>query len=324
MTSVVRLSALGLAMFAALAAVPAAARAQTGPAPFSLGNLPQQSTPPPPSSDGPADLESNVGYIDGAIPMNQFRLRFDAAYDNNRPSRAEFFYAKPRLLGGKGPLFPDNSVDYQELTGYLEMLAVPGVASVFIEAPFRWVNPNFNPSEYGFGDVTGGFKWALWQEKDFIATFQLRGTVPTRAGPALGTNHYSLEPGLLFNQRLLDIVTVEGELRYWIPLGGSDFAGDVIRYGIGVSYGDHSEEYWLAPVAELVGWTVLGGKETVAFTPTDFGVINSAGETIVNAKLGLRAGLPGQIGDWYVGYGRCLTGDRWYRDVWRVEMRLRF
>src|SRR5439155_10838971 len=110
------------------------------------------------------------------------------------------------------------------------------------------------------------------------ATFQLRGTLPTRAGPALGTNHYSLEPGLLVNQRLLDILTVEGELRYWVPLGGSDFAGDVIRYGVGVSFGDRDDPYWLAPVAELVGWTVLNGKETVAFTPTDFGVRGAGGD----------------------------------------------
>ena len=97
--------------------------AQTTVAPFSAGNMPPPASPPS-ENDGPVDLESNVGYIDSAVPMNQFRLRFDAAYDSNRPSRAEYFYAKPRLLGGKGPLFPERNVDYQELTGLLEMLAV--------------------------------------------------------------------------------------------------------------------------------------------------------------------------------------------------------
>src|SRR5262245_15041233 len=37
---------------------------------------------------------SNVGYIDSAIPVDRFRLRYDAANDNNRPDRAEFFYAQ--------------------------------------------------------------------------------------------------------------------------------------------------------------------------------------------------------------------------------------
>ena len=34
------------------------------------------------------------GYVDFAVPITQFRLRFDAAYDDNRPDRAEFFYGK--------------------------------------------------------------------------------------------------------------------------------------------------------------------------------------------------------------------------------------
>ena len=60
-------------------------------------------------------------------------------------------------------------------------------------------------------------------------------------------------------------------------------------------------------------------------------VHNAAGETIVNAKFGIRAGF-GQ--DWsnkllnnselYVGYGRALTGDVWYKDIIRVEYQLRF
>src|SRR5262249_13954942 len=37
---------------------------------------------------------SAVGYIDPAIPLTQFRLRYDAAYRDNRPDRAEFFYPK--------------------------------------------------------------------------------------------------------------------------------------------------------------------------------------------------------------------------------------
>ena len=41
-----------------------------------------------------AMFDSSVGYIDTAIPGNVFRLRFDTAYNNNRPNRAEFFYAK--------------------------------------------------------------------------------------------------------------------------------------------------------------------------------------------------------------------------------------
>ena len=35
---------------------------------------------------------TNVGYIDSAIPRSNIRLRYDDAYGNNRPDRAEYFY----------------------------------------------------------------------------------------------------------------------------------------------------------------------------------------------------------------------------------------
>src|SRR5438874_1452518 len=55
---------------------------------------PTQSPAAPPGADesdsGFSVLYGRVGYIDSAIPTSQLRLRFDASYNNNRPSRAEF------------------------------------------------------------------------------------------------------------------------------------------------------------------------------------------------------------------------------------------
>ena len=61
------------------------------------------------------------------------------------------------------------------------------------------------------------------------------------------------------------------------------------------------------------------------------GVVESVGgQTIVNEKIGLRIGF----GDYrqagggsglndrhslYVGYGRAITGDHWYKDTFRLE-----
>ena len=45
------------------------------------------------------------------------------------------------------------------------------------------------------------------------------------------------------------------------------------------------------------------------------------GETILNAKFGVRVGFCDRA-DMYVGYGRPLTGDRWYENTVRVEFRL--
>jgi hypothetical protein len=52
-------------------------------------------------------------------------------------------------------------------------------------------------------------------------------------------------------------------------------------------------------------------------------ILQAAGDTIINAKLGARLRLA-NFGDIYAGYGRALTGDRWYRDIWRFEFRLFF
>jgi hypothetical protein len=34
--------------------------------------------------------------------------------------------------------------------------------------------------------------------------------------------------------------------------------------------------------------------------------------------------MRGEAQDVYVGYGHSLTGDRWYRDIFRLEYRLHF
>ena len=60
-------------------------------------------------------------------------------------------------------------------------------------------------------------------------------------------------------------------------------------------------------------------------------VERARGDTIVNAKLGVRAGFGDRCdtgwlsrSDLYVGYGRALTGEVWYKDIVRAEFRVRF
>jgi len=290
-----------------------------------LGNTPDSASSLSAGTEGeggPTSRDSGVGYIDCALPENQFRLRFDAAYDSNRPTRAEFFYPKGGATGPGLPR-PEARVDYQELRSYLE-LAPSCRFSGFVEAPCRFLNPEINQNTAGFSDMNAGFKYAFVYQPDWVATFQFRTYIPTGdSREGLGTNHVSLEPALLMNYRWSDWVTVESELRYWVPVGGTDFAGDVTRYGLGLTFGKRCPTgFWVTPVTEVVGWTVLGGKE-LAVTPTLTRVLDAAGDTIVNAKVGLRFGY-GLHTDFYAGYGRALTGDVWYKDTWRLEMRLRF
>lgn len=269
-----------------------------------------------------AAASSAVGYIDPALPISQIRLRADAAYDNNRPERAEFFYMNGGLPG------PEPRVDFQEVRSYIEYAATPRLSG-FIEVPVRFLNPTLNANHWGLSDIDFGAKYAARYSDTQIVTGQLRVYTPS-GNPTigLGTGHATIEPGILAYQRVTERLNLEGEFKAWVPIGGSSFAGNVIRAGVGTSYQVYgSERIRVLPVAEFVGWTVLNGQDT-SFPATN---VNAAGQTIVNAKVGVRTMLGKPVGnglmsraDVYAGYGRALTGDVWYKDIMRFELRVRY
>jgi hypothetical protein len=272
---------------------------------------------------GPTSRDSNVGYLDSAIPGNQFRLRFDAGDHDPSPARAEFFYAQAQPRGPGLPV-PDPAVNFQELTEYLEVAADERLSG-FVELPQRFLEPEINADHSGLGDMNAGVKYAFLYGPDLVATFQFRTYVPTGAASrGLGTHHVSLEPSFLFHKPLSDRFGLDGELRYWAPVGGTDFAGDVIRYGLGVHYDLwRTQNTQIVPVVEVIGWTVLGGKETVV-QPTGVATVqDAAGDSILNVKVGVHV-KSDSWWDLYTGYGRALTGNRWYDNIYRVELRLLF
>ena len=274
-------------------------------------------------TSGPTTSDSRVGYIDNAIPGTLFRLRYDDAFNDRRPTRAEFFYPKSAPQGPGLPE-PESRVDFQDISAYLEYAPTERIAA-FVELPVRFLNPEINANHAGFSDMNVGFKFAFLRDDESVSTFQFRVYAPTGAASrGLGNHHVSLEPAFLFYQRLTERLTGEAELRAWVPIGGTDFAGNIIRYGVGVSY-DHYKvcNVQFAPVAEFIGWTVLNGKTSVVLPSGDSFAESAAGQTIVNAKLGLRARF-GDRADFYSGYGRPLTGDRWYENIFRLEFRLFF
>ncbi|MGE3806964.1 MAG: hypothetical protein AB7K24_20060 [Gemmataceae bacterium] len=267
--------------------------------------------------------DSTVGYIDNAIPGNTLRMRYDTAYNSNRPSRAEYFYATKQPFG-PGLAFPEVSIDYQELLFYGEGLMTERL-SVFVELGTRFLDPTINPNSAGLGDTQAGFKYAFLYQPNRVGTFQLRTYSPTGASTrGLGTHHVSLEPGLLYYERI-DRLTLQGEFKYWIPIDGTDgFAGDVLRYGIGIGYDVvHNDRWWISPVTEFVGWTVLNGGTPVTLAPATVIFDDARGDTILNVKVGTRITYD-QNKQFYIGYGRALTGSHWYEDILRLEYRLTF
>ena len=279
------------------------------------------------------------GYIDWAMPRTQFRLRFDSGFNNNRPDRAEFFYAQCGCGGGPGPGVGgpaptvNGSVDYQDVRGYLE-IASGSRFSVFGELPVRFLQTSpasglggvqDTGDAEGISDVEAGFKYALSQDADHVFTFQLKTYIPTGdASRGLGTDHVSIEPGFLAQRRVNSRLDIFGELRDWIPVngstfGGQNFAGNVLRYGVGAAYSVvDTSDVRISPIVEFVGWSVLDGL--MLNTDRQIGAENvDAATTIVNAKAGLRTLFKDNGSTLYVGYGHALTGQRWYEDIVRVE-----
>ncbi len=329
----------------------------------------KKSKPPKPVSDSqmPTIQSVKVGYIDGAIIGSQIRIRFDAAFRDNATDRAEFFY--PRYQGvnnGPGPTSVLTDLNFQQL--YLQAEYAPSKRfSVFAEVPVRWIQPqltvgNVNPAltppfanvnEAGLSDLAAGFKLAAVASSNQYLTFQFQAYFPSgNASTGLGTNHYSVEPALLYYRRLSDRVALEAQVGDSHPIGGSfcpqpcvadlpglpkasgGFAGDVFFYGVGPSYvlyrGEHVR---IAPVVELVGWRVLGGLETncVSGKMPDGKVnpclnqdaVSADGTNIVNLKVGARTSI-GRHNSFYVGFGHAVTRSHWYEEIVRVEYRYSF
>jgi hypothetical protein len=271
---------------------------------------------------GPVVADSTVGYIDPAIPGTYFRLRYDAAYDFTVPNRGEFFYARS---GSPGLPLPEKRIDYQELSGYLEY-APWEQFSVFASVPFRFLNPEVNENHTGLSDVDAGCKYAFLWDPDLVLTGQLRVYAPSGdVSRGLGNGHASIEPALLNYARWTERLATEAELRYWTAVGGTEgFAGSLVRYGIGFEYQAWKNQDWIvAPVVEFVGWTFLSGASGSLLSTGEVVSNSAAGDTIINAKLGVRVKLQ-DVGSVYLGYGHCLTGDSFYRDVLRLEWRLQF
>jgi hypothetical protein len=315
--------------------------------------------PKPPSTEGTPPIEgSMIGYIENAIPGSEVRIRMETGFGMDFPDRDEFFYAKcgcygnPIIAGlpandpkasGPGPGVITD-LNYQELYLHGEY-GVRKRFSVFTDVPFRWIQPQsfVAPSTFGtvvdhggLSDIQAGFKVAAVASANRYVTFQLKAYFPTGDGDhGLGTNHYSIEPALLYYARIFPRVAIESQAGIWHPIGGSagvvsaatsnpsSFAGNVLFYGVGPSYRVYNgERVRIAPVVEVVGWYALGGYETVWTSATRIG-ISVGGTDIVNIKFGVRTSIDAH-NSIYVGYGRGLTSAIWYSDIARVEYRHTF
>jgi hypothetical protein len=101
---------------------------------------------------GSVALAAPGGYLENPIPISTFRLRFDAAFNLNRPDRAEYFYGAWQELGfhphgiqgngvffdpkAKGPNLLPGNINYQVPEAYMEF-AFLNRFSGFVQVPYR-------------------------------------------------------------------------------------------------------------------------------------------------------------------------------------------
>jgi len=264
--------------------------------------------------------------LDVTQPFNNLRMRVDCAYNLKQPDRAEYYWARPQSLGGMGPNLPERSVDYQDVRFQLEMGGPKFSAAT--EVPIRVLDPDINPNTAGFADMNLTTKLVMvdgkrWQVTQYFRTYFNTGFAPR----GLGTGHISIEPGFLARMKWSDRTYFHGEAKFWIPTPGHpDQAGEVLRFGVGVSHvWFETDSFAAMPTLEFVGWSVLDGMETTYPTGT---LVEVDPEGIFNIYPGIRfvRDADSDLGLCEVGIsgGASVTTNQWYESLLRVEARFSF
>jgi hypothetical protein len=288
-------------------------------------------------------------FVDAARPQTQMRLRWDSGFDLKQPDRAEYFWARERVNQlepngpctkhgfGKGPACIPRSLDYEDLSLYME--GASGAFGAFIEVPYSEIEPESsaispNPccNKSGFRDMTVGTKSLLLDCELVQIGFQFKTFIPTGDFTnGLGTAHVSLEPSILFALKLTNESYVQGQLAYWIPIGGDDlYQGNIfhMHYSYNRLLWCPMHDVQLVGTVEMNEWSILGGN----YTNPDF-LVTAGGRTgpvpvsavtsMFSIGPGARLFICDKI-DVGVGSAFAVTGTHWAEELVRAEFRWRF
>jgi hypothetical protein len=294
--------------------------------------------PIPPNTPLPADIKvgsagatitafpGNPTSTTGPTPMNLGTMPTGTTTTKTRT-------LPPGTILSKGQTFP----------GYLT-LGADSKRGVIPTAQMR-MQPAPCCNVSGFSDMNLGTKSALLDCELLLLTFQFKTFLPTgNFIQGLGDGHVSLEPALLFALKLAPDMYLQGELAYWIPVGGDAlYEGDVFHE----HYSLNKTLWCPCPGLKLVGtleashWEVLGGNftspdllvaETMTFTNKKGGlgtktmlapVAQSATTSMLSVGPGVRFFICDKI-DIGVGTQFAVTEDHWEEELIRAEFRWRF
>jgi hypothetical protein len=279
----------------------------------------------PPCYDGSLGAERVMHapfFIDTTQPLKNCRVRFDFAWDEEFPDRAEYFWKK---TGNGGPA-NSPSVDYQDIRFFIERGT--DRFSVGTEIPIRVVSPDYQGSVAGLADMNVTTKAVLLDGRKWQLTQLFRSYFPTGSFKSgRGNGHTSLEPGFAYRYKWSDVTYVHGDLKYWFPLGGDPLhAGEVLNYGLGLSRVAIDRDcFAVIPTFEAVAWTVLDGDETPFGSTKPVSVDNM---NIVNLCPGVRFvwenGNDCGTRELGISTGVAVSEHHWYESIFRVDLRWSF
>lgn len=259
--------------------------------------------------------------LENAQPLNNVAVRWDTYNRMITPDRAEYFWARP----GVGPPLPEENVDYQELRFRLETGGE--LFSMITEIPLRSVDPVVNDNTTGLSNIRLAPKAVLingrrWKVSTIFSTFLKTGS------PARGwaVDQISLEPGLLVRYEWTKRTFLHSQVLFRFPVGGDpDFAGQVLKYGFGVSTILYETDTFAAlPVVEFVGWSVLDGQKSLP----DGSIVGVDGENFGAVFPGIRfvLGPANELGLFELGIagGVSFANNGFFENMLRVDLRFSY
>ncbi len=258
-------------------------------------------------------------FVDSARPVTQMRIRWDAVYGFTLPDRSEFFWGR---IGVKGPPNPETNVRYHDLALFMETALTPQ-ASLFVEMPYRSLDPQVNNHAAGFGDINLGTKALIFDCELLQIAFQFRTYILSgNFNKGLGTGHVSLEPSLLFALKLTPDTYLQAQIAEWIPIAGdNDYMGAILHYHFALN----QVLCRILPDVPLIGTIEANfySFQDGAFTDPVLGPFQkSSAETYVSFGPGIRLDVCKKI-DFGVSAAISL-GDEGPQQFYRTEFRWRF
>lgn len=276
--------------------------------------------------------------VDPIRPQTHQTFRWDFMNGLRTPDRAEYYFGRYAAYAGDGPLPPtppptsppyvDTSVEFNELTSYSE--AALKKFGVFVEVPYRSIDPNVSNSAAGFSDIKVGTKSVVFDCELLQVAIQFKTYIPSGVSfKGLGTGHATLEPSVLVGMKLHPDIYFQGQLGEWIPFSAdASQAGAILRVNASLNalLWCLNRDVQLIGTLEANTWSFQDGQFINPYldpsNPATY-AINASGQTYGWMGPGARLSICNRI-----DFGMATMfgfGDRSWSDFGlRMEMRTMF